>query len=98
MTALFRDNALAQGTMTWRGRPIEPAAISDIALMTVEAGHDDISGNGQTQAAHRLCASLPAELREHRFEPMIGHLGMFHGRCWRNRILPAFRRFVRRLP
>jgi len=93
---LFRDNALAGGAMMWRGLRVDPAAIAETALMTVEAERDDISGNGQTHAAHRLCPNIPADLREHHFEPRIGHLGMFHGRCWRNNILPRFRRFVRR--
>lgn len=95
---LFRDNALAGSAMTWRGLRVDPASITGTALMTVEAERDDISGNGQTHAAHCLCPNIPADLREHHFEPRIGHLGMFYGQCWRSNILPRFRRFVRRRP
>jgi poly(3-hydroxybutyrate) depolymerase len=96
MRTLFCENAAARGTMTWRGLPIDLAAITGTALMTVEAGRDDISGNGQTEAAHRLCPNIPPDSRAHHFEPGIGHLGMFHGRAWREHILPSFRRFIRR--
>ncbi|MGB8275278.1 MAG: polyhydroxyalkanoate depolymerase [Alphaproteobacteria bacterium] len=93
--ALFCDHLLARGEMTWRGVAVDPAAITRTALMTVEAERDDISGNGQTEAAHGLCPNIPDGLRERHFEPRIGHLGMFHGRCWRSHVLPRFHRFIR---
>ena len=42
-----------------RDRPVDPGQIRRVALMTVEGEHDDISGVGQTEAAHRLCVNLP---------------------------------------
>lgn len=95
MRALFVDDALATGRLTWRNRRVEPAAIRDIALMTVEAEHDDISGPGQTRAAHALCPDIPDRLRRHHVEPEAGHLGMFHGRRWRRHVLPRLRAFIR---
>lgn len=93
--ALFREHALPTGRLTWRGQRVEPAAIRDTALMTVEGARDDISGRGQTRAAQDLCVNLPAALRLHHEEPEIGHLGLFHGRRWRESILPRFRAFIR---
>lgn len=96
MRALFRDHLLATGRMTWRGRRVDPAAIRDIALMTVEAGRDDISGRGQTHVAHALCPRLPDALRSRLDVPEIGHLGLFHGEAWRRVVLPRLRDFIRR--
>ena len=53
---VFIRHALPKGEMTHRGRRVDPAAIKRVALMTVEGENDDISGVGQTEAAHR-CAS-----------------------------------------
>ena len=52
---VFIRHALPKGEMTHRGRRIDPAQIKRVALLTVEGEHDDISGVGQTEAAHRLC-------------------------------------------
>ena len=57
---IFQDRALPKGEMTWRGRKVDPKAIESTALMTIEAGRDDVSGRGQTEAAHDLCRSIPA--------------------------------------
>ncbi len=54
---VFVRHALPKGEMTHRGRRVDPAAITRVALMTVEGEHDDISGVGQTEAAHRLCVN-----------------------------------------
>ena len=40
--------------------PVDPAAIRNAALLTIEGENDDISGVGQTEAAHRLCVNIPA--------------------------------------
>ncbi len=92
--AVFRDNALARGRMTWRGRVVEPAAITRSALLTMEAAEDDIAGRGQTRAAHGLCSALPAALRAHHVQEGIGHFGLFHGAAWRGAILPRLCAFT----
>lgn len=92
---LFRDDALANRRMRWRGVLVDPAAIRDTALMTVEAERDDISGHGQTRVAHELCSRIPYGRRLHHEEPDVGHLGMFYGRRWRASVLPRLRRFIR---
>ncbi|MBL8670842.1 MAG: polyhydroxyalkanoate depolymerase [Alphaproteobacteria bacterium] len=95
MRALFAESALASGTLAWRGATVSPAAIRDIALMTVEAERDDISDAGQTRVAHDLCPGIPDAMRAHHLEARIGHLGMFHGQRWRAGVLPALRAFLR---
>ena len=60
---VFVEHALARGVFSHRNAPVNPAAITRTALMTVEGERDDISGVGQTEAAHDLCSALPAEMR-----------------------------------
>ena len=92
---VFQEHALARGTMTSRGRPIEPWRITSTALMTVEGGQDDITGLGQSRAAHQLCSSLPDSMRKHHIQAEVGHYGVFNGRRWRENIYPLLRSFIR---
>ncbi|MDA8230670.1 MAG: polyhydroxyalkanoate depolymerase [Magnetospirillum sp.] len=91
---VFRDHLLARGELFWRGRRIDPSAVDDIALMTVEGGGDDTSGVGQTLVAHALCHRLPYDERAHCHEPAAGHFGLFHGEPWRSHILPEVEAFL----
>jgi poly(3-hydroxybutyrate) depolymerase len=93
---VFQRHLLAKGEFTHRGRLIEPAAITDIALMTVEGEKDDISGVGQTQAAHALMPGVPAELRELHVQPGVGHYGVFNGRRFAGEIYPRINAFIGR--
>lgn len=92
---VFQEHALPRGLMTHRGRPVDPGLIRRTALMTVEGERDDISGPGQTKAAHELCAGLPETMRRHHLQPGVGHYGIFNGRRWREEILPHVRDFIR---
>lgn len=92
---VFKEHALPEGTLTLGGRRVDPAAITDVALLTVEGERDDITGAGQTIAAHSLCSSLPDDLRKHHLQPKVGHYGIFNGRRWREEILPHVRDFIR---
>jgi poly(3-hydroxybutyrate) depolymerase len=92
---VFKDHALPKGTLVSRGRPVDPAAIRKTALLTVEGERDDISGLGQTAAAHDLCTGLPAEMRIHYEQPRVGHYGIFNGRRWREEIQPRVAGFIR---
>jgi poly(3-hydroxybutyrate) depolymerase len=93
---VFQEFALARGTMRVRGEPVRPEAITRTALLTIEGALDDISGNGQTEAAHALCAGIPARRREHLLVPNVGHYGIFSGRKWREAIAPRIAEFIRR--
>ncbi len=93
---VFQQYLLPRGLMTHRGRPVRPAAIKDIALMTVEGEDDDISGVGQTQAAHALCPGVPDSARELYVQPHVGHYGVFNGRRFREEIYPRVKDFIAR--
>jgi poly(3-hydroxybutyrate) depolymerase len=94
---VFQRYLLPKGEMMHRGRLVRPAAITDIGLLTVEGENDDISGIGQTQAAHGLCTGLPAELKEDYVQPGVGHYGVFNGARFRKEIYPRVRAFIRRV-
>jgi poly(3-hydroxybutyrate) depolymerase len=93
---VFQKYLLPKGLLEHRGRLVKTSAIKDIALMTIEGAHDDISGVGQTQAAHGLCTSLPEELKQIYVHPEVGHYGIFNGSRFRNDIYPAVRDFIER--
>ena len=93
---VFQKYLLPKGELLHRGRPVQTAAITDIALMTIEGAHDDISGVGQTQAAHALCPSIPDEMKELYVHPDVGHYGVFNGSRFRNDIYPRVRDFIAR--
>lgn len=95
LKTVFIDHCLPEGTMTSRGRKIDPSLIRHTALMTVEGEKDDITGLGQTEAAQRLCTSLPETMRRHHVQPKVGHYGVFNGRRWREEIYPNVRDFIR---
>ncbi len=91
---VFHDQSLARGTMQVAGELVNPAAIKKCALFTIEGELDDISGSGQTQAAHTLCTGLPPAKREHYEAPGVGHYGIFSGRKYREMIYPKVRKFI----
>lgn len=92
---VFQKHALPKGEMLYRGeRRVNPAAITDIGLMTVEGEKDDITGRGQTSAAHKLCENLPEALRNHWEEGRVGHYGVFNGGRFRSSIQPRIAEFI----
>jgi poly(3-hydroxybutyrate) depolymerase len=93
--SVFQDFDLARGTMTFRGQRVDPGAITQTALMTIEGERDDITGHGQTEAAQALSPNLAPGQRRHLVQPGVGHFGVFSGRRWRNEIMPQWRDFIR---
>jgi poly(3-hydroxybutyrate) depolymerase len=93
---VFQDYALPKGRMFVRDELVRPQTIRDTALLTIEGELDDISGNGQTEAAHALCLNIPRERRAHFVAPGVGHYGIFSGRRWRQMIFPRVRDFIRK--
>src|SRR5207302_11182943 len=90
----FVRHALPKGAMTHRGAPVDPAAIRRVALLTVEGENDDISGLGQTEAAHGLCSNIPADRKSHWLQPGVGHYGVFNGSRFRAEIAPRIADFM----
>jgi poly(3-hydroxybutyrate) depolymerase len=90
---VFVRHALPKGEMKHRGQPIDLSAIRTCALMTVEGENDDISGVGQTQAAHDLCPNIPQDLKLHHLQKDVGHYGVFNGSRFRSQIAPRIAEF-----
>jgi poly(3-hydroxybutyrate) depolymerase len=91
---VFQDHDLPRGALTFRHRPVEPAAIRRTALFTVEGELDDICGIGQTMAALDLCKNLRPSMKRHHLQTGVGHYGVFNGKRWANEIYPQVREFV----
>lgn len=93
--AVFIKHALPKGELTHRGLLVDPAKIVNTALLTVEGENDDISGVGQTEAAHTICSSLPDHKRMHYMQPDVGHYGVFNGSRFRREIAPRIIAFMK---
>ena len=96
---VFQDYSLVKGTWDVKGvdgqvARVRPADITTTALLTVEGELDDISGSGQTQAAHDLCSGIPADQHQHLEAAGAGHYGIFAGRRWREVVYPAVKQFI----
>jgi poly(3-hydroxybutyrate) depolymerase len=91
---VFIRHDLPLGRMTHRGKPVDLSQIRRVALLTIEGEYDDISGVGQTQAAHGLCVNIPAESKMHYLQPGVGHYGVFNGSRFRSEIAPRISDFA----
>ena len=91
---VFQDFALVNGTWQVDGAFVRPQDITTTALLTVEGELDDISGAGQTRAAHDLCAGVPKANQYHYDAIGAGHYGIFSGRRWREKVYPEVRDFI----
>ncbi|KQZ26489.1 esterase [Mesorhizobium sp. Root552] len=91
---VFIRHALPKGEMMHRGTPVDPSAIRSTALFTVEGENDDISGIGQTRAAHDLCINIPDGMKAHYMQPAVGHYGVFNGSRFRSEIVPRIVDFI----
>ena len=91
---VFMEHELPCGVLTWRGRRVDPSAIEETALLTVEGAQDDLCPPGQTEAAHALCTGLPPERRRSHLQQGVGHYGVFAGSRWEAEIYPVVRAFI----
>ncbi len=91
---VFQEFALVNGTWTVNGQLVRPQDIHSTALLTIEGELDDISGAGQTRAAHELCSGIPETQRFHYDVEGAGHYGIFSGRRWREMVYPRLRDFI----
>ena len=91
---VFQDFSLVNGNWVVNGELVRPEDIRTTALLTIEGELDDISGAGQTQAAHGLCTGVPAAHRFHYDAIGAGHYGIFSGRRWREKVYPRVRDFI----
>jgi poly(3-hydroxybutyrate) depolymerase len=91
---IFQDFALVNGTWDVGGNLVRPQDITTSALLTIEGELDDISGAGQTKAAHELCTGIPKSRQFHYDVEGAGHYGIFSGRRWREKVYPELRDFI----
>jgi len=91
---VFQKRLMAKGEYLYRNTLLDTAAIDDVALMTVEGEKDDITGLGQTEAAHDMAPHLPAAMRKHYVAEGVGHYGVFNGSRWRKLVEPQVRDFI----
>ena len=96
---VFQDYKLVNGTwevknVKGKQELVRPQDIKTTALLTVEGELDDISGSGQTAAAHGLCSSIAPKNRQHLEVPGAGHYGIFSGRRWRDVVYPEVVKFI----
>src|SRR5258706_3830163 len=91
---VFQDFALVNGTWEVNGDLVRPQDIRTSALLTIERELDDISGAGQTRAAHDLCTGIPKERQFHYDVQGAGHYGIFARRRWREAVYPQVRDFI----
>jgi len=96
---VFQDFSLVHGTWMVRNPKgkeelVKPEDIKTTALLTVEGELDDISGAGQTKAAHDLCSGIPKAKHRHYDVEGAGHYGIFSGRRWREMVYPEICEFI----
>ena len=92
--AVFLEHSLPMGTFMHRGNAVDPSAVERTAMQTIEGERDDISGIGQTRAAHKLTTRLPESMREHFEQQGVGHYGLFNGRRFTTEIAPRIKAFM----
>jgi len=93
---VFQESRLPKGTWEVGGQLVRPQDIRNVALFTIEGELDDISGAGQTHAAHDLCTNIPEDKQKQFTAPKCGHYGIFSGRRWREIICPMIGEFIRK--
>ncbi|WP_123770941.1 polyhydroxyalkanoate depolymerase [Vulcaniibacterium tengchongense] len=93
---VFQEHLLPRGLWDVGGERVDPSQIRGTALLTVEGELDDISGQGQTRAAHKLCTGIAEADRAHLTVAGAGHYGIFSGRRWRTQVYPQVRDFIAR--
>lgn len=96
---VFQDFNLVNGTWDVRApsgefERVRPQDIKGTALLTVEGELDDISGSGQTEAAHDLCTGIVRQEQHHLEVQGAGHYGIFSGRRWREVVYPRVKKFI----
>jgi len=92
---VFIDHRLATGEIQFEKKKVNPKAVTGTALLTVEGENDDITGKGQTKAAHDILSNIPKSKKHHYEQPDVGHYGIFNGRRFRESIGPKIKAFIK---
>ena len=94
IATVFQEHLLPRGLMVSRNRKVDPAAITHTALLTIEGERDDISGIGQTKAAHALARNLAPDRHDHLEQQGVGHYGLFNGKRFNQDVAPRIKGFI----
>ncbi len=99
INTVFQEFKLVNGTWDVKSElgkieRVRPQDIRTAGLLTVEGELDDISGSGQTEAAHGLCTGIPKAHQMHYQAKGAGHYGIFSGRRWREMVYPVVKTFI----
>jgi len=99
INTVFQEFKLVRGTWEVKNPQgklelVRPQDIRNTALLTVEGELDDISGSGQTEAAHKLCSGIVRQAHHHLEAKGAGHYGIFSGRRWREVVYPHVKSFI----
>jgi poly(3-hydroxybutyrate) depolymerase len=84
-----RTWCVADDTSRTSGTLVEPAALRDVALLTVEGTRDAVTGAGQTHAAQAMCSGVAAGARRRVDVDGCDHYGLFTGERWRADVHPV---------
>jgi len=91
---VFQEYHLPRGKFKYRGQVVDPGAIRETALLTVEGERDDICSLGQTLAAHDLCKGIKPYRKKHYVQAGVGHYGVFSGKRWQSQIYPMVKNTI----
>jgi len=91
---VFIDHRLATGEIQFEKKKVNPKAVTKTALLTIEGENDDITGKGQTKAAHDILSNIPKSKKQHYEQPEVGHYGIFNGRRFRESVGPKIKAFI----
>ncbi len=93
---VFQDFDLPLGKFKFGELLVEPQKITNCALLTIEGELDDISGAGQTHAAHTLCSSIKKSDAVRKTVAGVGHYGVFSGSKFKSQIVPIISDFTKK--
>ena len=91
---VFQEHHLPRGMFEYRGQVVDPGAIRETGLLTVEGERDDICALGQTLAAHDLCKGIKPFRKKHYVQAGVGHYGVFSGKRWQTQIYPMVKNLI----
>lgn len=91
---VFLEHRLPKGEMLFEDKVIKPQLVKQTALLTIEGENDDITGKGQTRAAHDVLSGIPTTMKQHYEQPNVGHYGIFNGRRFREEVGPKIKAFI----
>lgn len=94
LEVVYRQALLPRQQWHIGGEPVRLERLRRLRMLTIEAGHDDICGPGQTHAAHRLCSALDRDAHRRITVAGADHYGLFSGQTWRDEVHPLLRQWI----